>query len=103
LGGLSRLQHLQSGQSAPLFIHLEANSALTVLVTNGLTEARAEIKTLQVGLEQSRSALPVSKAVPTPADDPAPSPVIATKTAKKPTTKAKPPGKPTIKRGKVKI
>ncbi len=79
----------------------QANSALTVLVTNALTEARAEIKTLQTEFEKSKAAPPVGEVVPTPADDPAPSPAIAAKTAAKPATKAKPQKKPIIKHGKV--
>ena len=81
----------------------QANCALTVLVTNALTEARDQIKTLQVELEQSRAALHVSKTASLPDNTPSPAPVIAAKTAKKPTTKAKLQEKPIIKRGKVKI
>jgi len=91
----------------------QANSALTVLVTNALTEARDQIKTLQVELEKSKVALPVSEAASLPENAPSPAPVSAAKTAKKPATKAKTAKepatkakleeKPIIKRGKVKI
>jgi len=81
----------------------QANSALTVLVTNALTEARDQIKTLQVELEQSKVAPPVSETASLPDNTPSPAPVIAAKTAKKPATKAKLQEKPIIKHGKVKI
>ncbi|MCW8309043.1 hypothetical protein AruPA_18575 [Acidiphilium sp. PA] len=80
----------------------QANSALTVLVTNALTEARDQIKTLQVELEQSKAAPPVSETASLPDNTPSPAPVIAAKIAKKPATKVKPQEKPIIKRGKVK-
>ena len=58
-------------------------ASIAYLASGTAMEALAMSPYRQVELEQSRAALPVSEAVPTPADDPA-APAIAAQTAAKP-------------------
>ncbi|MGC9271178.1 hypothetical protein, partial [Acidiphilium sp.] len=68
-----------------------------------LTEARAQIKTLQAELVKSRAAPPVSETVATPENDPSPSSAIAAETVEEPSSKPKanPQKKPVTKRSKI--